>query len=81
MMQDLNGLAAIINAEHGAGEEASRQALAHYRACGEALLQAKERCGHGHWLAWLASNVRFTEKRAQRYMRLAKSEVTSDVLV
>jgi hypothetical protein len=79
MVQDLKSLADCINSAHAAGEEASRQALEHYRSCGAALLQAKKLCGHGNWLAWLQKNVRFGEKRVQRLMRLAKLPVTGNL--
>jgi hypothetical protein len=77
--EDLDALAARANAAHEAGEAASRKGLEHFRAAGEALLKAKAQCGHGNWLAWLEKNVRFSERRAQQYMRLAKSEVTADL--
>jgi hypothetical protein len=66
-------LAVAINAEHEAGEVATRKGLAHFRAAGEALLQAKKKCGHGNWLPWLKANVRFDRMTASRYMRVAAS--------
>jgi hypothetical protein len=65
-------LAARINAEHQQAEAALRAGLAHARTAGELLLQAKEQCRHGEWLPWLKANVRFSERTAQAYMRVAK---------
>jgi hypothetical protein len=42
---DLAELAGRINAEHEAGERATRKGLEHFRAAGEALLKAKKQCG------------------------------------
>jgi ParB family chromosome partitioning protein len=75
----LAALAAEINADHEAGEELTRRGLEHYRACGEKLLRAKARCGHGRWLKWAKANLRFSERKAQRYMELARCDVTSDL--
>jgi hypothetical protein len=44
---DLAALAAEINAQHKAGEDATRRGLEHFRAAGKALLRAKAACGHG----------------------------------
>jgi hypothetical protein len=70
--EDLAALAHAINAEHGAGEAATRKGLEHFRAAGEKLLRAKAQCGHGKWLAWLAANVHFDRRTATRYMELAR---------
>src|SRR5262249_32403540 len=77
--EDLAELAAAINAEHGAGEEASRRGLEHFRAAGEKLIRAKAACGHGRWLKWLEKNVRFGQSTAKNYMRLAKSPTVGDL--
>jgi hypothetical protein len=70
--EDLAALAAEINAEHKAGEQATRKGLEHFRAAGAALLKAKAACGHGNWLPWLQKNVKFSQQTASVYMRLAK---------
>jgi hypothetical protein len=77
--EDLEALAAEINAEHEAGEDATCRGLEHFRRAGEKLLKAKEQCGHGNWLSWLKRNVKFSERQARRYMALAKSEPGSDL--
>ncbi len=45
--------------------------LEHFRATGEALIRAKEQCGHGKWLKWLEKNVKFGQPQASKYMRIA----------
>jgi hypothetical protein len=70
--EDLATLAAQINREHAAGEEAARRGLEHFRRAGEALLKAKEKCGHGKWLPWLKANVKVSQQTASAYMRLAE---------
>jgi Protein of unknown function (DUF3102) len=70
--EDLATLAHAINAEHEAAESALREGLAHARAAGELLVKAKGQCPHGQWLPWLKGNVRFSERTAQAYMRVAR---------
>lgn len=68
---ELATLASEINAHHQAAEEAAFSALDHARAAGDLLIEAKTRCGHGTWSAWLVANFRGSERTAQRYMKLA----------
>jgi hypothetical protein len=68
----LPDLAARINHEHDQAEAAFRSGLLHARAAGELLLEAKGQLQHGKWLPWLKENVRFSERTAQAYMRVAK---------
>ena len=72
-VEDLAILAAEINAEHAAGETATRKSLEHYRRAGDKLLTAKEQCGHGKWQAWCKKNVRFSDYTAKSYMRIARN--------
>lgn len=37
---------------------------------GEILFTVKERVGHGSFIAWISKNCSFTEKTAERYMKL-----------
>jgi hypothetical protein len=71
-LTELPMLAGRINAEHVAVEASFRTALAHAKAAGELLLQAKSQCRHGGWLPWLKANVPFSERTAQAYMRVAE---------
>jgi ParB family chromosome partitioning protein len=65
-------LAARINAEYQAGEGATRRGLEHFRAAGDLLIRAKDRCGHGRWLGWVRKHLRFGDRQARKYMRLAR---------
>jgi protein gp37 len=71
--EDLAELAAAINADHEAGEAATRKGLERFRAAGEKLIRAKGRCGHGKWLPWLEKNVNFKVTQASCYMRVARN--------
>lgn len=39
---------------------------------GQRLIEAKERLPHGEWLPWLTERVEFSERQAQRLMRIAR---------
>lgn len=39
---------------------------------GQRLIEAKAMLSHGDWLAWLTERVEFSERQAQRFMRLAQ---------
>lgn len=47
---------------------------------GRRLIEAKEQLEHGEWLPWLENQVDFTERAAQRFMRLAR-EYSNPTLV
>jgi hypothetical protein len=49
--EDMATLAAQINGEYAADEEATRKGLEHFRQAGEFLLRAKRQCGHGNGAA------------------------------
>jgi hypothetical protein len=72
IVSKLADLAAMINEEHRQAEAALREGLAHAKAAGDLLLQAKAQCPHGSWLPWLKANVNFSERTAQNYIRVAK---------
>jgi hypothetical protein len=74
----LENLAAQINTEHRACEAAAVSAVEHAIRCGELLLEAKERSGHGGWLKWLSANCEVSSRHAQRYMQLAKDRGAID---
>lgn len=71
---NLLDLAAQINQEHDACEQAYRSGLEHARKAGNLLnqvkAQVKSQFGHGRWLPWLAENCRVAERTAQAYMRI-----------
>lgn len=76
---DLTTLAKRINTAHGMGVSARKKGLGHYRACGEWLLEAKKKCGHGEWGKWMKASLKFTEQTATRYMRFAEQAKTKTV--
>lgn len=81
--------AAEINAEHLAATGKAREAIEHARRAGEMLLDVKAGLGHGAFLPWLAANITFSDRTAQRYMVLAenwpaiaaKSDTLSDLTI
>ena len=71
----LGTLAERINAEHRACAVAALDALEHAMAAGELLMQAKDACPHGTWLAWLEDNFVGSVRTAQVYMRLSRDRL------
>src|SRR5215472_16353364 len=71
---DLDDLAARIFCEHQAATGAFKQCLEHAVRCGELLIEAKGKVGHGGWLAWLRDNCQVKERAAQNYMALARAK-------
>jgi hypothetical protein len=67
----LPAIAERINAEHQAAIGAARTAIGHAVECGKLLLQVKQEVGHGNWLNWVAANLSFGHRQAQKYLRLA----------
>jgi ParB-like chromosome segregation protein Spo0J len=69
------GLSDLADRINVAGEQAAaalHSGLLHAREAGRLLLEARAKLPHGRWLPWLAANVRFSERTAQCYMRVAK---------
>jgi hypothetical protein len=61
-------------------KKSGREAIAAAIEAGRNLCQAKEQVGHGNWLIWLKQNCTgITERTAQRYMTLTKSDRLSDL--
>ncbi len=50
---------------------------------GQHLVEAKRACGHGNWLPWLEREFNWTERTAQRFMRVSslvrKDGIVSDL--
>ncbi len=66
-------LANQINAEHAAVRKAVRDALVHALKCGDLLLEAKGKSGHGAWQNWLEKHCgEISYRTAALYMQLAK---------
>jgi hypothetical protein len=69
----LAALAREINDEHHKYERAVGECLAHARRVGQLLIDAKARCKHGEWEAWVQANLTFGDRQARKYMRIARS--------
>lgn len=52
--------------------DAKRQAGENILTIGRGLIEAKSLLSHGEWLIWLEERVDFSERAAQRFMRLAR---------
>jgi hypothetical protein len=84
-IDSLSQLAAQINGAYASGVESTLKGLTYYKQVGVMLTRAKVKCGHGHWLSWVAKNLKFSDRQARKYMRLArewdpvKSELNSDL--
>lgn len=61
----------LINDEHEAAQQAQRSAVERAVRCGQLLVGAKKSVSHGEWYAWVQQNLKFSERTAQGYMRLA----------
>jgi hypothetical protein len=71
LSNSLADLAARINEAHHLAMHHAGEAIGQAIACGQMLLEARSKAGHGQWLPWLRQNVTFGERSAQGYMRLA----------
>lgn len=65
-------LAAQIAQAHDQAVRSAQASVASAIAAGERLIEAKSLLKHGQWLLWLTDHCGFTDRTAQRYMRLAK---------
>jgi hypothetical protein len=62
-----------INEEHRLAFLCAREAVAHAKAAGELLLQAKREIKHGEWVQWIEDNCEVSPRVAQSYMRIAEN--------
>ena len=65
-------LAERIRAEHDAGERSLKDAVAHFRKCGDMLIEAKAGLRHGLFQFFLELVARIKPRTAQVYMQLAR---------
>jgi hypothetical protein len=70
-------LAGLIKSAHSDALQAAKRTADRALEAGHLLLEAKVSVGHGRWSGWLQENIGFSERTAQRYMRLAKSGLKS----
>jgi hypothetical protein len=68
----LADLGVRINEAHTRALENAGKAIGYAIACGKMLLEAKDKVPHGQWLPWLRNNIKFSERSAQGYMRIAQ---------
>jgi hypothetical protein len=73
----LTVLAAEVKDKLALSAAAESSAIEAALAAGAALCEAKDACRHGEWLPFLET-AGVPERKAQRYMRLAKSGLKSD---
>jgi hypothetical protein len=66
---NLDQLAAAIDATHRAAVGRAKDAIDYARQCGLHLITAKRLVAHGDWLGWLAANTLVTARQSQKYMR------------
>jgi hypothetical protein len=67
----LTELARQAEGEHQLACSTAWQSIEHVIRCGEVLAEAKAEIPHGQWLAYIADNLSFGPRQAQKYIRLA----------
>jgi hypothetical protein len=75
----LTALAGQVSDLHRQVTDHTRAAAEKALQAGAALLEAKRLLPHGQWGTWLA-RAGINDRTAQRYMRLARSPLTSDIV-
>lgn len=70
---DLSDVAEYINSEYELSQECAVNAAQHAVNCGKALIDAKEQCPHGLWMKWQEENLKFSQRSARDYMRIASN--------
>ena len=68
-----SNIATAINAAHDKVETAKREGTRYAMEAGRLLIEAKATIPHGSWDDWLKSNVTFSPRTAQLYMRLVRT--------
>lgn len=63
-----------INAEHALALHHADAALGHARRIGLLLTEAKAALAHGEFMPWVAANIAFSMRQAQRYMAAAQGK-------
>lgn len=72
-------LADAVSRAHVEAGQHTMKAAERALDAGNALNEAKELCAHGEWLPWLRGTG-LNERTAQRYMKLAASNMNSDTV-
>jgi hypothetical protein len=77
--EELSQLATKAKEAHLRVVNAPRVVLQHAITAGHALNEAKNKVGHGKWLAWLKENCPdISDRTAERYMKLAEGQARLD---
>jgi hypothetical protein len=79
LTNSLTAIADDLRRANDAAEQAERDAVTHALDAGRLLCEAKEQCGHGHWLPFLA-RAGVPERKAQRLMKLHRGRLSSDTV-
>lgn len=72
VMRSIDELKRIAQAQDALALAAGARAVEHALRAGDALIEIRERLGHGAWHRWLEDNWGRSLNRAQAYMRLAR---------
>src|SRR5262249_1706254 len=70
--EELRNIADRWNEPPPQSEQTLKKGLHHAMEAGRLLLEAKTKVEHGQWLPWLSAHCEFSERLAQKYMRIAK---------
>jgi hypothetical protein len=69
----LNKLSKSANSHHRQANEACQGMLEHARQAGEALLEARRRCGHRtKWIKWRRGHFKGSKETSCHYMKVAR---------
>lgn len=79
LTNSLTAIADDLRRVKDACEQAERDAVTHALNAGRMLCEAKEQCGHGHWLPFL-KRAGLSERTAQRWMKLHRGNLQSDTV-
>lgn len=73
--------ASEINRLHDMAVASANRAVDYAKQAGALLLEVKRELAHGEFGAWLGTNVKVSERQAQRYMRAALGKVAVTALI
>lgn len=80
-MNELALIASDIKQEHTLAVNSARTAIEHAHKAGELLTEAKKQVKHGQWGQWMKDNLPFSERTAQAYMRVSKTQLSADLSI
>jgi hypothetical protein len=62
-----------INLEYHLAKDMAVDWIGHVINCGQFLIEQKEKTEHGDWLGWVLQYCDFSDREAERYMRIASN--------